>query len=152
MDYSRNSEDANVSIGQSCQPLRNFNQPMFRLPAGYRESRPCLCRRCRRSRRRSTDRRAIESERRWLLICTAKRGSIETIPRHCSLRNATRRKRKNFFFLFFYSGENYSSLRREIFEIIRPNTNEFRFSVFAGILGGEINRGEWRARSIHDIR
>lgn len=116
------------------------------------ESRPCLCRRCRRSRRRSTDRRAIESERRWLLICTAKRGSIETIPRHCSLRNATRRKRKNFFFLFFYSGENYSSLHHKIFEIIRPNTNEFRFSVFAGILGGEINRGEWRARSIHDIR
>lgn len=122
---------------------------MFVCPLAI-ESRSCLCRlcrRCRRSCRRSTDRSKVNGG--GYLFATGRRGPIETIPRHYYARFATQRgkEEEKFLPILFPLHERRGSLRREIFEIIRSNANEFRFSIFVGIFSGAINRGEWRARS-----
>lgn len=92
---TRRTRTFRSETGQPCQPLCNFNQPMFVCPLAI-ESRSCLCRRCRRYCRRSTDRRAIESERRWLLIYTGKRERFRGGITHDS-----RNQEEKFLFPFF---------------------------------------------------
>lgn len=136
---TRRTRTFRSETGQPCQPLCNFNQPMFVCPLAI-ESRSCLCRRCRRYCRRSTDRRAIESERRWLLIYTGKRERFAA---------AALFPQPGGKISFHFSRKEES--RREN---IRRGNNPFEyertpFLVGRGNISGEINREEWR--EIHPI-